>query len=61
MELLKKWRLLFRQIVARKMKENNLFARRKRNFKFTIGSVQDYPITVNILNQGFAVLRENQV
>tara|TARA_R110002051_G_scaffold274139_1_gene334882 strand:- start:1034 stop:1558 length:525 start_codon:yes stop_codon:yes gene_type:complete len=43
------------------MRANNLFARRKRKFRFTTDSNHNYPIAPNILNQDFTVDRENQV
>lgn len=43
------------------MKANNLFARRKRKFRFTTGSDHNYPIAPNILNQDFTVARANEV
>ena len=60
-ELLKKGHRVSRPRVARIMKANNLFARRKRKFRFTTDSAHDYPIAPNILNQDFTVSRENQV
>lgn len=47
--------------VARLMKANGLFARRKRNFKITTDSNHRYPIAPNILNQNFKVSQSNQV
>ena len=47
--------------VARLMKANGLFARRKRKFKTTTDSNHKYPIAANILNQNFKVSRINQV
>jgi len=47
--------------VARLMKANGLFARRKRKFKTTTDSNHKYPIAANILNQNFKVSRSNQV
>ncbi|WP_088697885.1 IS3 family transposase [Zobellia sp. OII3] len=60
-ELLKKGHRVSRPRVARIMRANNLFARRKRKFRFTTDSAHDYPIAPNILNQDFTVSRENQV
>ena len=47
--------------VARLMKANGLFARRKRKFKTTTDSNHRYPIAPNILNRNFKVSRANQV
>lgn len=47
--------------VARLMRANKLFARRRRKFIFTTDSNHSYPIAPNILNQDFTVNRENQV
>lgn len=47
--------------VARIMKANGLFARRKRKFKVTTDSNHKYPVAANILNQNFEVFRKNQV
>ena len=47
--------------VARLMKANGLFARRKRKFKTTTDSNHKYPVAANILNQNFKVSRINQV
>ena len=47
--------------VARLMKANGLFARRKRKFKTTTNSNHNYPIAPNILNRNFKVSRINQV
>ena len=60
-ELLEKGHRVSRPRVARIMRTNNLFARRKRKFRFTTDSAHDYPIASNILNQNFTVSRENQV
>ena len=60
-ELLKKGHRVSRPRVARIMRVNNLFARRKRKFRFTTDSAHDYPIAPNILNQDFTVSRENQI
>ena len=61
MELLKKGHLVSRPWVASIMRANDLYARRKRKFRFTTDSAHDYPIAPNILNQDFTVSRENQV
>lgn len=61
MELLKKGYSVSRPRVARIMKKNNLFARRKRKFKATTDSNHDYPIALNLLKQEFRVSRKNQV
>lgn len=47
--------------VARLMKANQLFARRKKKFKITTDSKHNYPIAPNLLNQNFKVNRANQV
>jgi len=47
--------------VARLMRANNLFARRKRRFINTTDSKHNYPIAANILNRNFNVTRANQV
>ncbi|MFT5736171.1 MAG: transposase InsO family protein [Maribacter sp.] len=47
--------------VARLMRANKLFARRRRKFIFTTDSNHSYPVAPNILNQDFTVDRENQV
>jgi putative transposase len=47
--------------VARLMKVNDLFARRKRKFRKTTDSNHRYPIAPNILNRNFKVSRANQV
>ncbi len=47
--------------VARLMKANGLFARRKRNFKIKTDSNHRCPVAPNILNQNFKVSRVNQV
>ena len=60
-ELSKKGYHVSRPRIARIMRANNLFARRKRKFRFTIDSNHNYPIAPNILNQYFTVDRENQV
>lgn len=60
-ELLKKGHRVSRPKVARIMRANNLFARRKRKFRFTTDSNHNYPIAPNILNQDFTVARANQV
>jgi transposase InsO family protein len=44
--------------VARLMRANNLYARRRRKFIFTTDSNHNYPIAANILNQDFTVERE---
>jgi len=60
-ELSKKGYRVSRPRVARIMRANNLFARRKRKFKITTDSEHNYPLAPNILNQDFAVSRGNQV
>jgi len=60
-ELSKKGYRVSRPRVARIMRVNNLFARRKRKFKITTDSKHNYPIAPNILNQDFTVSRANQV
>jgi transposase InsO family protein len=47
--------------VARIMKANHLFAKRRRKFKATTDSKHNYPIAPNLLNQCFDVDRQNQV
>jgi transposase InsO family protein len=47
--------------VARLMKANGLFARRKRKFKTTTDSNHRYPIAPNILNRNFKVSKSNQI
>lgn len=60
-ELLKHGHRVSRPRVARLMRANNLFARRRRKFIFTTDSNHNYPIAPNILNQNFTVDRENQI
>jgi transposase InsO family protein len=60
-ELLKYGHRVSRPRVARLMRANKLFARRRRKFIFTTDSNHSYPIAPNILNQDFTVNRENQV
>ena len=60
-ELSKKGYRVSRLRVARIMRPNNLFARRKRRFKITTDSEHNYPLARNILNQNFTVFRKNQV
>ncbi|RAJ15820.1 Transposase InsO and inactivated derivatives [Arenibacter troitsensis] len=60
-ELSKKGYHVSRPRVARIMRANNLFARRKRRFKITTDSEHNYPLARNILNQNFTVFRKNQV
>lgn len=60
-ELLKKGYRVSRPRVARIMRANSLFARRKRRFKITTDSKHNYPIAPNILGQDFTVSRKNQV
>jgi len=60
-ELLKYGHRVSRPRVARIMRANRLFARRRRKFIFTTDSNHNYPIAPNILNQDFTVDRENQV
>lgn len=59
-ELSKKGYNVSRPRVARIMRSNNLFARRKRRFKITTDSEHNYPVARNILNQNFTVFRKNQ-
>ena len=59
--LLKRGHRVSRPRVARIMRVNNLFARRKRKFKITTNSKHNYPIAPNILNQDFKVFGGNQV
>ncbi len=47
--------------VARLMKANYLFARRKKKFKITTDSNHNYPVAPNLLNQNFTFDRQNQV
>lgn len=47
--------------VARIMRANYLFAKRKRRFKTTTESSHNYPIAPNLLNQCFDVKQKNQV
>lgn len=47
--------------VARLMRANNLFARRKRKFINTTDSKHNYPLAPNILNRNFKTTRVNQV
>ncbi len=58
-ELSKKGYRVSRPRVARIMRANNLFARRKRRFKITTDSEHNYPVARNILNQNFTVFRKN--
>jgi putative transposase len=60
-ELSKKGCRVSRPRVARIMRANNLFARRKRKFRITTDSEHNYPLVRNILNQNFTVFRKNQV
>ena len=60
-ELSKKGYNVSRPRVARIMRANNLFARRKRRFKVTTDSKHNYPLVRNILNQNFTVFRKNLV
>ena len=50
-----------RSRVARIMKANCLYAKRKRKFKVTTESNHNYPIAPNLLDQCFKVNRANQV
>ena len=50
-----------RSRVARIMKANCLYAKRKRKFKATTESNNNYPIAPNLLDQCFKVDRANQV
>ncbi|WBL24252.1 IS3 family transposase [Zunongwangia sp. HGR-M22] len=47
--------------IARIMKANYLYAKRKRKFKTTTNSNHKYPTAPNLLNQCFNVARANQV
>lgn len=47
--------------IARIMRADNLFARRKRRFRVTTDSGHNYPLAHNILNRNFMVFRKNQV
>lgn len=60
-ELLKRGYRISRPRVARLMRANQLFARRRRKFIVTTDANHNYPIAPNILNQNFLVNRENQV
>jgi len=60
-ELSKRGHRVSRPRVARIMKANDLFARRKRKFKVTTDSKHNYPLARNILNRNFTVFRKNQV
>jgi len=60
-ELEKYGHYVSRPKVARIMKANYLYARRRRKFVFTTNSKHNYPIAANILNQNFTVSRLNQV
>ena len=60
-ELSKKGCHVSRARIARITRANNLFAKRKRKFRFTTDSNHNYPIAPNILKQDFTVDRENQV
>ncbi len=60
-ELLKHGYHVSRPRVARLMRANNLFARKRRKFIFTTDSNHNCPVAPNILNQDFTVDRENQV
>ena len=61
-ELGKRGYHISRPRVARIMRANNLFAKRKRKFQTTTHSKHNYPIAPNILDQDFTVVsRPNQV
>tara|TARA_S200002703_G_C3778348_1_gene239728 strand:+ start:704 stop:1528 length:825 start_codon:yes stop_codon:yes gene_type:complete len=60
-ELSKKGCHVSRPRVARIMRANNLFARRKRKFKVTTDSEHNYPLAPNVLNQDFTVSGQNRV
>ncbi len=60
-ELSKKGYRVSRPRVARIMRANNLFARRKRRFSITTDSRHNYPLARNILDRNFTVSRKNQV
>jgi len=60
-ELGKRGYHISRPRVARIMRANNLFAKRKRKFRTTTHSKHNYPIAPNILDQDFTVSRPNQV
>ena len=60
-ELLKRGYRASRPRVARMMRANRLFAKRKRKSGVTTDSKHDYPIAPNILDRDFTVHRKNQV
>jgi len=60
-ELLKRGYRTSRPRVARIMRANRLFAKRKRKFRVTTDNKHDYPIAPNILDRDFTVHRKNQV
>ncbi|KKK90046.1 hypothetical protein LCGC14_2727000 [marine sediment metagenome] len=60
-ELWKRGYCISRPRVARIMRANNLFAKRKRKFQTTTHSKHNYPVAPNILDQDFTVYRPNQV
>nr|WP_285901376.1 IS3 family transposase [Arenibacter sp. TNZ] len=60
-ELRKRGYCISRPRVARIMRANNLFAKRKRKFQTTTHSKHNYPVAPNILDQDFTVSRPNQV
>ena len=60
-ELSKRGFVVSKPRIARLMRANNLFARRKRKFKVTTDAYHNYPIAANLLNQDFRVDRENKV
>ena len=60
-ELLKRGYRASRPRVARIMRANRLFAKRKRKSGATTDSKHDYPIAPNILDRDFTVHRRNQV
>lgn len=60
-ELSKRGYRVSRPRVARIMRANNLFARRKRRFRITTDSGHNYPLARNILDRNFTVFRKNQV
>ena len=60
-ELLKRGYSISRPKVARLMRADNLFARRKRRFVGTTDSNHKYPVAPNILDREFKVCSQNQV
>lgn len=60
-EPLKRGYCISRPRVARLMRANGLFARRKRKFAATTDSDHDYPVAPNILDRKFTVSGQNRV